>query len=400
MRTVGAAHRVPTEMLRLVAVTFALASASLLPVAAARADYTLTEFTVPGAVITALFDINNSGTMVGYSVTQVGAAENVAGFVYDGVTITTLAGPAGSVSNTAVGISDGGTVVGSFQAAAGTDPNTGQPVPGPSQGFIYNGTTYMSFNVAGADETNLRGISPDGRYISGYYSTALVPGTGFVYDTVTGILTTVSTPDSLITIPQGINSAGVLAGSDIIGGTSPISGGFLYDIPTSVRTDQSIAGVERTAFRSIDDAGVISGWFRDAAGTHGFVGSVTTFEQIDFPGADLTFVEGSNNAGVLVGVYTAGSTSGAFVATPVVDPAVLLQQLADDVVGLGPGQSLYRKVELAQAYFAANDIPATCAMLMDFINEVSAQRDKKIPAASADQLIADAQAIMTEIGCN
>jgi hypothetical protein len=92
--------------------------------------------------------------------------------------------------------------------------------------------------------------------------------------------------------------------------------------------------------------------------------------------------------------------NGAFVATPVVDPAVLLQELADDVVGVGPGQSLYRKVELAQAYLAANDIPATCAMLMDFINEVGAQRDKKIPAASADQLIADAQAIMTEIGCH
>jgi hypothetical protein len=38
-------------------------------------------------------------------------------------------------------------------------------------------------------------------------------------------------------------------------------------------------------------------------------------------------------------------------------------------------------------------------MLTDFVNEVRAQRGKKIPAATADALIADARAIMSAMGC-
>jgi hypothetical protein len=82
------------------------------------------------------------------------------------------------------------------------------------------------------------------------------------------------------------------------------------------------------------------------------------------------------------------------------DPAALLQELALEVGGVGPGMSLVNKVTSAQTYFAVPDAQATCAVLADFTREVGAQRGKKITPDLATKLTADAQVIMTAIGCN
>lgn len=297
-----------------------LAAAAFLAFGIAQAAYTLTDVSRPGATSTSLFDVNNSGVMVGY--TTSGPFDLAQGFIYDGTTFTSLTGPAGAISSVALGISDGGLVVGSFAIQDGVDPG-GAPILGPSLGFLYSGGIYTLFSVAGATDTYLRGVSPDGRYISGYYATATVAGVGFVYDQISGTLAIVSQPTSLLTIPQGINGSGTVVGSDILPGSPTVRPGFFYDIGTGTRTDVQIAGATRTALRTIDDAGIVGGWFIDAGGSaHGFVGSVTAFEQIDFAGATATFVEGSNNAGILVGTYVDGrDTSHAFIATPVPEPA-------------------------------------------------------------------------------
>ena len=78
----------------------------------------------------------------------------------------------------------------------------------------------------------------------------------------------------------------------------------------------------------------------------------------------------------------------------------LLSQLATDVAGVGPGRSLADKVALAQTYYAAPNVQATCTVLTGFVNEVRAQRGKKLTTELADELTAEAQAIMTVIGCN
>jgi len=86
---------------------------------------------------------------------------------------------------------------------------------------------------------------------------------------------------------------------------------------------------------------------------------------------------------------------------PAADPGVLLQQLLFDVTGKGTGKSLANKIKLAQVYYEANDIQATCAVLTDFLNEVKAQANKKkLTQAQADQFSTDANAIKTAIGCN
>ena len=377
-----------------------LAIASLVAPMAAQ-PLSITEFSRPGAFLTLLFDVNNQGSLVGFSKT--GPTDFFNGFVFDGTSFATLL-PPGALGSAATGLSDGGTVVGSYFDSTVID-ELGNVQPGPEHGFIFEGGSYSTLDVPGALSTHPRGISPDGRYISGFYLTDFaVPG--FVHDRVNGTFTVVSLPDSLQTIAQGINSSGMLVGDDFILGPPTSRPGFFYDIATNTRTDVEVAGARRTALRGIDDAGNVAGFFDLGDRVfHGFVGSVTSYEQIDYPGATGTFVEGMNNAGVLVGNASVGDPSQAlsiaFVVTQDSDPATLLEELGSDVSGLGPGKSLANKVELAQVYHAANDIQAACAVLTGFVAEVRAQRGKKeVTAALADQWIADAQAIMEAIGCN
>lgn len=76
-----------------------------------------------------------------------------------------------------------------------------------------------------------------------------------------------------------------------------------------------------------------------------------------------------------------------------------LDRLLTEVTGVGPGKSLASKLALAQTYLDVPDVQATCAVLSDFLNEVRAQRGKRLSTLSADKFTADAGAIMTDIGC-
>jgi hypothetical protein len=80
-------------------------------------------------------------------------------------------------------------------------------------------------------------------------------------------------------------------------------------------------------------------------------------------------------------------------------PESALADLLQEVTGIGPGQSLAAKIAAAQAFYAALDIQATCAMLLAFENEVGAQAGKKLEQAAATELIADERAIAAAIGC-
>jgi hypothetical protein len=76
-----------------------------------------------------------------------------------------------------------------------------------------------------------------------------------------------------------------------------------------------------------------------------------------------------------------------------------LADLANAVIGVGPGTSLADKVAAAQAYLAAGDTSDACSTLNAFINEVKAQSSKSIPHDTASSLIASAQQIEAVIGC-
>ncbi len=74
-----------------------------------------------------------------------------------------------------------------------------------------------------------------------------------------------------------------------------------------------------------------------------------------------------------------------------------LEELQADVVGVGSGQSLARKIESALASYQAGDVAAACETLTGFVNEVEAQRGKKISEATAADLLARANTILQAI---
>jgi uncharacterized membrane protein len=281
---------------------------------AAQAAYTLTTLDAPGATSTQIFDITNDGTIIGSASTATASF----GFTYKAGVFTTLPSPAGALGYSAFDVSNAGAVVGSFYTTTVVDPG-GNTVPGPTSGYVYAGGSFTTLSVPGASFVQARGISPDGRYVSGYYQTTQL--SAFIYDRTAATFTTIASGPSLA-LAQGINQSNVAVGNRLIVGTPNRRVGFTYDIGTGTLTDYQLPGATTTSFRDISDGGKLAGFFSDASGTHGFVGSPTAFELIDVPGSNNTVVQGINNSGDLVGFYTdsAGNFRG-LVATAVPEPA-------------------------------------------------------------------------------
>jgi hypothetical protein len=295
----------------------ALATLAAATCAAQAASYTFTAIDRPGAAGTMVWDINDHGEIAGYS--SVKGSEFTRGFVYSGGVFNELSGPAGAISSMAMGLSDNGVVVGNYYSSSSTDAD-GNVLFGQEMGFIYKAGTYTSFSISDTANTQFRGVSPDGRYIAGFYGSDIAIGQAFVLDTVSNSVTLVGDGTTHLTIAQGINASYTLVGSDLNSAVHDDRPGFTYDIGTGIRTDVYLPGATRTAFRAIDDAGVISGWYIDALGvTHGFTGYPGAFQTIDYPTTDTTFIEGSNNAGILVGNFGT-EFGGAFMATPTTVP--------------------------------------------------------------------------------
>ena len=72
-----------------------------------------------------------------------------------------------------------------------------------------------------------------------------------------------------------------------------------------------------------------------------------------------------------------------------------ITDLHNAVIGVGPGTSLADRLQQAQSDLAAGDVADACSTLSAFIHEVSARSGKNIPPATASQLIADAQRILS-----
>jgi hypothetical protein len=77
-----------------------------------------------------------------------------------------------------------------------------------------------------------------------------------------------------------------------------------------------------------------------------------------------------------------------------------LEELVTVVTSEGPGSSFADKIMLAQTYLSVLDEESACLMLGDFLNQVRAQRGKKLTEEQADQFSSDAAAIIAAIDCD
>jgi probable HAF family extracellular repeat protein len=190
--------------------------------------------------------------------------------------------------------------------------------------------------------------------------------------------------------------------ADTSGSASPSAAEYQYgnewEITDLGRLDGQYAGAS-----DVNESGLIVGYMQDASGDfHGFVwdnGEHTLLPPL--AGDTSTYASAINDGGQIVGTsYVPSPYAGrAVMWTQFTDPADMLVQLAADVADLGPGTSLAATVAAAQAALARDNTNATCEILQAFINQVEAQAGKKIPPATATQLIADATEIRDTIGC-
>lgn len=138
----------------------------------------------------------------------------------------------------------------------------------------------------------------------------------------------------------------------------------------------------------------------------GFVGDPTSrgafiqftgdiFHTVERGEVDTCF--GDPQEEVCFGIYF---PAGVQTVATIISPDTLLAKLLKEVTGVGPGKSLANDIELIQAYYAANDVPAACAVLTGFVGEVKAQNGKKIGPTLDAQFISDAHMLQVAIGCN
>lgn len=131
-------------------------------------------------------------------------------------------------------------------------------------------------------------------------SSASSPTTAFTV--AGGAYQILNVPNSTASIATGINTSGLIVGTytDLAGSTH----GFATS-DSSTFNNVDFPGANNTQAIDVNDAGAIVGDYIDAANVeHGFVSSGGTFTAIDFPGATSTAAAGVNANGDIVGGYT------------------------------------------------------------------------------------------------
>lgn len=135
----------------------------------------------------------------------------------------------------------------------------------------------------------------------------------------------------------------------------------------------------------------------DNGGPHGPITVLTILKlSAGYHSFELNFWEDGTGASGVDFALPDGVTFG---EATIPDAEAMLQQLLENVSGIGPGRSLTNKVMRAQSLCAMQDTEAACWVLKSFVNEVRAQQARKIPLDIAVGLISDAQTIMAAIGC-
>jgi uncharacterized membrane protein len=168
---------------------------------------------------------------------------------------------------------------------------------GSFRGYLLQGKTFKDIVFPGAPATGAFAINKSG-VIVGIYCSDLACNTshGFLLKGTT--YTSLDFPGGMNTNAYGVNTAGDVVG--IYQTPDFVTHGFLLHQGSYTSID--VPGAPYTIAIGINDQGTIVGG--DGNG-HGFSLQNGTFTPIDYPGATGgTEVEGINNGGDMVGVYT------------------------------------------------------------------------------------------------
>ena len=162
--------------------------------------------------------------------------------------------------------------------------------------FVYSNGVLQPLPVPGIPS----GVNDAGQVVGSFEIGALQHA--FLYSG--GAVTQIDYPGAFQSEALAINSAGVVYGE--WEGTAGQGHGYLYQ--NGVFTDLSLPDHSYWSSQrgGINDAGVIATTLLGIPGSPGVVWDHGTLAQVNYPGADFSYVYGINNRGDLVGIYGAG----------------------------------------------------------------------------------------------
>jgi probable HAF family extracellular repeat protein len=229
------------------------------------------------------FDINNVGQIVGR-----GGATG--GFLYSGGSYTSVSDPFSTGLTYANGINDAGQIVGSYANG-----------PNSSQGFLNSGGVYTTLSFPGAINTYAFGINNTGQIVGEYQVNPNYIPYAFLYSG--GVFTALNFPGSVNTVATGINDSGQIVGwyTKLVNGLAERYG-FVYSGGVFTTLDNPASAKDTNPFGT-NNLGQIVGYFNGGgcSGDCGFLYDSGIFMSLIYPGADLTFANGINDAGQITG---------------------------------------------------------------------------------------------------
>ena len=223
-------------------------------------------------------------------------------------------------------INSSGATAGSFCCAY--IPGLDGP-QGTFHAFSLKGPTFKISEPNGVASSFATAIRFNGDVVGGYCSAqsgGCSPGSamhGYLFTASDNSTQSIDVPGALATVTSGINKAGQIVGSYCDATTCEIydggGNGFLLDKIGGTFTTIDVPAAVHTAAAAINDAGVIVGNYTacktqpEIPSTqrapcvlqvlHGFQLSGATYTTIDPPGSIATNVGGINNSGEVVGSY-------------------------------------------------------------------------------------------------
>jgi YD repeat-containing protein len=257
--------------------------------------YSFVALNYPGATSTFPMAIDNGGQVVGYWVNAPQATWGY--FLYSVGSFSSISTP-----GTPTGINDKGQIVGTYYP----DP-TNQYV---YHGFLYSGGSFTTIDYPGATATSVSGINASGQIVGSYIDQA---GNSQIFLDSAGSFSTIIYPDyPYVTSLAGINTSGQIVGEEFnyLGWN-----GFVDSAGSFISITDPTAGPSGplTYANAINDSGEVAGEYIDQAqAVHGFIYSGGSYTTVDYPGAPLgplegTDITGINNSGWIIGYSENGA---------------------------------------------------------------------------------------------
>jgi len=215
-------------------------------------------------------------------------------------------GPQNAQNAYAAGINNAGLVTGFYEDLSSN-----------YHGFVWQNGVFQTVDYPGATDTFLYGVNNFGVAIGGYGDSFASPTNhAATYTVQSGTWTELpDIPNHSLNFGYGINDSGVAVGDAPLAGSSATGVGWAWDPTTLSYAFLSVPGAQpySTVPDGLNDKGQVVGYAADASyAQHGFIEEGGVYTAFNVPGAADTFPLGIDNRGTIVGgwINAAGTLQG------------------------------------------------------------------------------------------